>query len=434
MVAALLTLRGGRAAGQQAVPLVDSTVVGRVWALVLQRNPELVALRAGVEASTARVAAAGYAGPAVLSAETDDGSGANLGAGTPRIEVSREFLTGGRSGAARALAQAGVRASAAALRGAERRLLARTGRSLADLLGWSLVARRLAAEDSLLASAEESLRDRFSVGEARYTDVLRLRTERLRTQAERAGALTEARVGRQTLEALAAGPSAQPPGLQAMLDSAVAAGPSLRRADELPAAPDIDSLVALSGEVQLAEAALARTRAERRLTLAEQRPRLAAGAGAQLVGDGDHRTIAPALSASVSLPFTAARANRAASVAADRAILAAEAGRSAATSRVRLELEAARARYDAARERLAVYDAALLRGAREERESALAAYRSGELSLIELLDFERALARAEIDRVRAHIDAADALADLLAAGSETDAPVTENPIFRGSER
>ena len=72
-------------------------------------------------------------------------------------------------------------------------------------------------------------------------------------------------------------------------------------------------------------------------------------------------------------------------------------------------------RYDAARTRIASFDAALLRGARDERESALGAYRSGELSLLELLDFERALARAEIERLRNRIDAADALADLLGA-------------------
>ncbi|MET0398863.1 MAG: hypothetical protein ABW277_18875, partial [Longimicrobiaceae bacterium] len=55
---------------------------------------------------------------------------------------------------------------------------------------------------------------------------------------------------------------------------------------------------------------------------------------------------------------------------------------------------------------------------------ALAAYGSGDLSLVELLDFERARARAEIQRVRARIEAADALAELLSsaagnAGGET---------------
>ena len=58
---------------------------------------------------------------------------------------------------------------------------------------------------------------------------------------------------------------------------------------------------------------------------------------------------------------------------------------------------------------------------RQERESALAAYRTGSLSLLELLDFERALSRAEIERIRALVDAADAWADLLGADERSDA-------------
>ncbi|HCT57123.1 MAG TPA: hypothetical protein DGD08_07905, partial [Gemmatimonas aurantiaca] len=84
----------------------------------------------------------------------------------------------------------------------------------------------------------------------------------------------------------------------------------------------------------------------------------------------------------------------------------------------------ARERYSAARERLDAFDAALLRGARDERESALAAYRTGSLSLLELLDFERALSRAEIERIRALVDAADAWADLLGADERSDSHVS----------
>ena len=83
---------------------------------------------------------------------------------------------------------------------------------------------------------------------------------------------------------------------------------------------------------------------------------------------------------------------------------------------MRAELAAARERYESARIRLSAFDAALLRGAREEREAALASFRTGDLSLIELLDFERALARAETSAC-GMLDAADALADLLAGGT-----------------
>ena len=56
--------------------------------------------------------------------------------------------------------------------------------------------------------------------------------------------------------------------------------------------------------------------------------------------------------------------------------------------------------------------------------------RNGELSLLELLDFERALTRAETDRLRSRIAAVDALTDLLAgdvdssvADADTDSAI-----------
>ena len=88
----------------------------------------------------------------------------------------------------------------------------------------------------------------------------------------------------------------------------------------------------------------------------------------------------------------------------------------------------ARERYEAARERLAGYDATLLRAAGEERESALAAYRTGDLSLLELVDFERALSRAEIDRLRAGLDALTALTDLLSGAPSTEGTTDLAPL------
>jgi cobalt-zinc-cadmium efflux system outer membrane protein len=120
---------------------------------------------------------------------------------------------------------------------------------------------------------------------------------------------------------------------------------------------------------------------------------------------------------SITLPSTARRAGEAALGAADAEIAVAMAERDAAVAAVRASLAAALERYEAARLRLSAFDAALLRGAREEREAALASFRAGDLSLIELLDFERALARAETERLRSLLDAADALADLHAAGA-----------------
>jgi cobalt-zinc-cadmium efflux system outer membrane protein len=420
--AAFLLLFPEIASAQQIIP-IDSTLAGPLLEAVSRSNPALVAQRSAVAVAQSRFRAAGFAAPAVLSGEVEDvPGGTDFGGAGFRVEVGKEFLTGGRSATARALAAADVQAAEAALYAAELRTRAAATRALTQTLGWSAIARRLAAEDSLLIGAEASLRSQFAVGGARYTDVLRLRTERIRVQTERAEALAEARVGLAVLEGLLGGGMAE---AAPLVRTVSAAPPAALSVDELPPPPDVDSLVTLSGRVRLAQAALGRARAARAAVLAEQNPRIAGAVGVQRVeaDDGDF-AVGPTLGLSVTLPFTARRANQAAAEAAERAVAAAQAELAAARAEVRADLVSARTRYEAARERLSVFDAALLRGVRQERESALAAYRTGELSLIELLDFERALARAEIAQRRARIEATIALADLIsgAASASNDEP------------
>ena len=99
---------------------------------------------------------------------------------------------------------------------------------------------------------------------------------------------------------------------------------------------------------------------------------------------------------------------------------AAQAERSATMARVGSAVAEAADRYEVARAQLGAFDAALLRGAREEREAALSAYRTGSMTLLELIDFERALAQAEVTRLRSQLEAADALLDLIAAALGAD--------------
>ena len=108
--------------------------------------------------------------------------GLRQGIGNARFELSREFLSGARRRGERGAADAEVRLAIVALAAEERRALAAAARALYGAAGWRAITRRLAAQDSLLISAEASVRARFGVGESRYVDVLRLRTERLRVQ------------------------------------------------------------------------------------------------------------------------------------------------------------------------------------------------------------------------------------------------------------
>lgn len=405
-----------RTAGAQTLVPGDSALL----AALRRSNPQLAAERSAIVAAEARLRATGFAGPAFLSAEAEEvPRGLDLSSATLRIGLEREFLSGGRREAARALAAAEVRARTVAAEAVELRLLAEADRAVLRIVAGRRIARRLAAEDSLLRGAEEALRARFAVGEARYVDVLRLRTERLRIQSDQAAVLTEAQAGLSTLTALiglAPDQGREAEDLSQRLEAAVIE-PLAR--DTLPAPPDPDSLLARSPALRLAEVAVEQARAGQMAVAAGFRPRLAASAGVQrFEGDGGFR-VGPTLGFSLSLPGTARQARRSALAASDVQLAAAEAQRAATQAVVRGALRTARGRYEAARSRLALFDAALLRGARQEREAALAAYGAGDLSLIELIDFERALSRAEIERTRARVDAADALVQLLSAAAGT---------------
>jgi outer membrane protein TolC len=399
-------------------------------ALILDANPEIAARRAAIEAAGARVSATGFAPPLALSAEAEEiPGGLDVLSSNLRIGLEKEFLSGGRRDAARALAGTEVSAARAVLELTEQRLISDGNRAIYRVAGGTRIARRLAAEDSLLVGAEGALRARFSVGEARYVDVLRLRTERLRIQSERAEALTEVATGRRILQTLLGSTERSPGEVDRRVEALVQAVADPFGADSLPAAPDLDSLLARSGATRLADVAVERARASRALRQAEQRPHLSGTLGLQRFDGPGGSTFGPQIGASLSLPTTARRANQLGLTAASSEIVAAEASRAATLAALRGALLSARDRYEAARARLSLFDAALLVGARQEREAALASYGAGELSLLELIDFERALSRAEIERIQARLDAADALADLYSAAAGS--PI-ESPTFRTS--
>lgn len=427
---------GGTVARPQiADSLTPARLLAALQATADSASPELAARRAQLDATRARAHATGFASPLTLSAGISEAPNANLDQGNMRVEVGRDLFLGPRLRAERGVAAADVVAAAAALATAARRVRLSVLREAVRAAGARLIAVRLSAEDALLAGGEDGVRARFSVGQARYVEVLRLRTERLRVQSERAAALAEARAATAALRGLVgrvrdAGVSrtTEDARFAAMLDTL--ATPTLADAwrhvlpDTAVTDAMLDSVIASAGDVRLADAAVARSHAERALANASRRPQVSALAGLQRIGQANSgRALGPSVGVTISLPFTAGVANRRADTADTQRVIAVEASREATRTLVRARVEAAAERYAAARERLEVFDAALLRGVRDERESALASYRSGAVSLLELVDFERALARAEIGRIRALVDAAAAWAD-LATGDLDAAPPT----------
>jgi cobalt-zinc-cadmium efflux system outer membrane protein len=411
VVFALMSLSPTSRCDAQVLASMDSTPAMRYRRLVLTSNPELTARRATVEAAGARARAAGAATPATVTLDVDEVPGGNLAdAQSAGTSLSWDLFTAGRRSLRRALAERETDEAALHLRLVERRVLARSDQLLIRLVGTLAIGSRLAAEDSLLSAAEEALQARFAVGEARYVDVIRLRTERLRVQSDLAGAVTEVGSHRRALVALAHVDLSAT--VEALLDSAIAIELTDPFRRPLAAAPDLDSLVAASAPALLATVEVDRAAAARRLAGAERRPLVGASLGVRrFATEGGGFDVGPSIALSIALPFTAPAAGGQVEAAA-RDLDAAHAMRQAEVARAKAELGAARDRYETARRRLAVYDAAALQGARDEREAALAAYRSGGLSLLELLDFERALSRAEITRLQTLTEAADALAVL----------------------
>jgi cobalt-zinc-cadmium efflux system outer membrane protein len=406
---------------QEEAP-IDSAVT-RLLPILKAASADLASHRAALAAAEARSRAAGARSPATLSGEIEGiPDGVDVTAAQQiRIGIETELFTGPRRTAERAVTAAELDAASARLRLAESALGALARRSVTRWIGWTRIAERLAEEDALLASAEASLRTRLAAADARYVDVLRLRTERLRVQSERATALSAAIQGRRTLERLVPAEDSLAPTYRAVLDSVGRTPTGREGPPPLPPPPDPDSILAVSGALALAEADIGRARALRRQTLAGRRTQVVGFLGAQRfpASDGGF-TVGPSIGAAISLPFTAAGSTRLLAAAAERDLDAAVAQQRAALARLRTGLTLARDRYEAARLRLAAFDQALLTGAREEREGALAEFRSGQLSLLELLDFERALGRAATERMRAYLDGTDALADLYAVVSPLD--------------
>lgn len=414
---ALLAVVGQVALAQAPADSLVRTIKERVRA----SNPLIAARSARVDVALARRAATGLRPPASISAEIEEvPSFLNVvGAGSMRVDLSRDFRTSGVRTAEQAIADKDVERARLEVEVAERGLDAAVDQLLAKAGGSAAIAARLASEDSLLRGAEEALRARFSVGDARYTDVLRLRTERLRVETEifRGGA--DARISRRELLRLVN--AADTAVVGRMVDQAITRTASAFLTGPLAPLSSVDSLIAQSATIRLARLAIEEAEAVRRRALAERRPPLTASLGLQKF-TGESGGAAFGVTAGVSLPLAATnrRFNDARLALADRELSLARAEQTLATVRVTSAIAVAADRYEVARAQLAAFDAALLRGAREEREAALAAYRTGSMPLIELIDFERALAQAEVTRLRSQLDAADALLDLIAAALGLD--------------
>ncbi len=395
---------------------------------VVSRHPSLVALRGRLAAARAAATATGLRGPATLSTGVSEAPGSALDQGNLRVELAREVGAASRLRAERARADIEVNGAEVALEAATRAIEPTLLSALLETAGARRIAERLGAEDAMLDDAEQGLRTRFAVGEASFVDVLRVRTERLRVQSERAEMVAVEAAARATLMALLATDETGGMSRLARADSLIARTTIAEWRSRLPGDAEARALRPVVLDLQLADLAIARAEGSKALGAASRRTRAEAFIGIQRIGQANNGpTLGPSAGISWTLPRTASTANQRAALADQLDVEAAAQARRATGAIVAARLTAAREHYSAALRRIDAYDAALLTGAREERDGALAAYRAQRLTLLELLDFERALARAEIGAIGALMDAAGAYATLMRGGSGPMDPAFTDP-------
>lgn len=373
----------------------------------------LQAARARLAAAEFATQAAGAPTPVHLDVQITDGPRFDVPAGNATAILSRGLALGGRRSAARALADATRRAAAEEVQVREREINALALLQLTRAAADRQALTRLARATEWLSEAERSVTARFAAGQASFTEVLRLRGERLRLQAEAAARGTALADGLAELTLLV-GDALGEQALTALVDTVSAVGVADWRA-LLPDLPrELSSMEVISAELHDALSATERAEAELDVVRAAQRTAMTGGLGLQRIGPfNGGPAVGLVLGFSSSLPFTAREGNMRREAASSAAVRSAQARVERVRAETRTKARASAVRYTAALERLRSFDDALFVAAANEREAALAQYRNGQLSLLELLDFEQALLRVDVERFRTVVTAAEARAALL---------------------
>ncbi len=388
--------------------------IARIAALAREADPTLRAARARELAAERLVASAGSAPPLGAALGLSDGPRGDVLRGNASIEVGRGLFLGSRLLAARTAASRELAIEVRERRVAEEVIEVRVTDLVTNGVAAGRALTRLRQSEQLLADAEEALAARLAAGTGRYADVLRVRTERLAVGFSIRDEIANLASVRLQLRATA-GASLHADSLDRwMAEAATATTSASAWRSTLATLPSTDSLAALSDPVRDAAAVRVRAEARRALGIASRRPEASGAIGLQRIGAANGGPTAGLLvGISSTLPFTARRANDLASQAEDADVIAAEAGVSAAMVRSRPGLEGLRERLTVTVERLEAIDAVVLVAAGSEREAALAEFRAGSLSLLELLDFERSLLRVELERSDALREAAGLRAALF---------------------
>lgn len=375
------------ARGQPAIP--PRLTLREAVALAVERNPTLVAARAGVDAAAAdRLSASRRPNPAV----TLDSEGYPLFE-SPRptfwdnqeftLRLDQEIETAGRRGLRVAIADADRRVASLTLRDRVRAVALEVMRAYtsASLAQADLTVAKASLEE--IDRVIELNRARFQQGEISGAELRRLQVERLRFVEDVFAAELALKNARAAILALVGATSLDQP---LEFTDALKAPDAVRMA--AAAAPDtfgatLAQALAARPDVLAAREERARAETATRLQRAIRSPNITVGAGYR-------RTFATnAIVFGVTLPVPLFNQNQGGIARAAAELRAAEARSTAAEITVRLDVQRAANAAQTNRARVEYIEREHLTNAQEARDAVLRSYRLGETGLIDFLDAQR---------------------------------------------
>ncbi|MEZ5293824.1 MAG: TolC family protein [Vicinamibacterales bacterium] len=386
----------GPAGAQSTAPLTLSDALARAQA----QSPALAAARARVDAAREATTRIGWL-PNPTAELRSENWASGAGGALPLdvfATLTQTVELGGKRGARRAIATAGLDAATAA-EAVVARDVARhvVGEYLAALRAREH-ARERGAFAEQMTEAARVMAQRVEVGAAPEADLLKLRTEDARAVVER---------GRADLAAARALAT-----LSAVLGTDVS-GEALATPPR-PALPALDAGVAPTHpEIALAAGAVATARAAVDLEQSRAVPDLGVNAGYKRTGGFNTGVVA------VTVPVPLFDRNGVARALAAGQARAAEQDRAATERRLAGAFSAAHRAATILASRATDLDATLVVPARGARDAARAAFAAGALDVLRLVDAERLYVDAAIAAVDVVIDAVEATIEArLAAGEE----------------
>ena len=406
------------AGAQQAAPDIPLRLsLADALRLVQERHPDLSIARDRVAAADATAAAATRRPNPMFTFDSEgsqpwSAGGRSIDSQEMIVAVEQEFETGGRRGWRTAVAEAGASAARATLDDERRQLRLETARAY-----FALVLGRLEADNARTALAEVDTviavnRARYRQGEVSGVELRRLEVERMKFSDDGLVAELAERNARATLLSLLGAARLDAPlepieGFGTLTSSGTAAAP--------PADPDVAAMMARAlasrPDLVVARSEQQRAASAYELQRAFRLPNVTFGAGYRRdFGQGGM-----AVTASIPLPLFDRNAGGIARAEAERRAAGGQLRQ--AERRVSLEVQLAANTLAALRSRLVSIESGYLDKAREARDSALSAYRSGATDLIDYLDAQRAYRDVQRAHQRAQFDVRVALLQLDAASA-----------------